>query len=179
MILEMAAQRELVHPNEFTIMGDDRVRSFFAACPNELRKTHAAQPRAGRRRRQRRQPDRFRLTEIAVGRGLIRRESRLRKSLSGGPVARCAPAGLAGVGNLRRRTTNCWHRLRFSVSSRTCFVNRHRIASSNWVRKAIIGRFITVCPPARLPDKVFGKHRVIQWATLGQFCTGGNRNRRT
>jgi hypothetical protein len=50
---------------------------------------------------------------------------------------------LRSVGDLRRKTTSCWRRMRFSASSRARLVNRDRIASSSWVRNATINRFIT------------------------------------
>src|ERR1700738_5052892 len=40
------------------------------------------------------------------------------------------------VGDLRRRTTSCWRRMRFSASSRARRMNCDRIASSSWVRNA-------------------------------------------
>lgn len=62
--------------------------------------------------------------------------------------------------DVRRRTTSCWRRTRFSASSRARRAKRDRITSSNWVRNATIGRFLTTHPPVRHPDKVFGRHRL-------------------
>ena len=56
---------------------------------------------------------------------------------------------LTRVGDLRRRTTSCWHRRRFSASSRARRVNRDRMASSSWARNATIDRSITTRPAAR------------------------------
>ena len=44
-------------------------------------------------------------------------------------------------GDLRRRITRRWRRMRFSASSRARLVNCDRIASNSWIRNATIGRF--------------------------------------
>src|ERR1700730_13626230 len=66
---------------------------------------------------------------------------------------------LTRVGGLRRRTTSCWRRMRFSASSRARRVNCDRIASSSWVRNATIGASLPYAHPRVIPDKVFGRHR--------------------
>jgi len=62
-------------------------------------------------------------------------------------------------GDLRRSTTSCWRKMRFSVSSRARRANHDRITSSSWVRNATIGRLTTIRPSVRHPDKVFGRHK--------------------
>jgi hypothetical protein len=59
--------------------------------------------------------------------------------------------GLTRFGHLRRRTTSCWRKMRFSASSRARRANRDRIPNNSWTRNATIGRFITTRSPARHP----------------------------
>jgi hypothetical protein len=60
--------------------------------------------------------------------------------------------GLTCFGHLRRRTTSCWRKMRFSASSRAQRANRDRIPNNSWVRNATIGRFITTssCTSSRI-----------------------------
>jgi hypothetical protein len=61
-------------------------------------------------------------------------------------------------GDLRRSTTSCWRKMRFSVSSRARRANRDRIASSSWVRNATMAASLTHAHKLVIPDKVFGRH---------------------
>ncbi len=56
---------------------------------------------------------------------------------------------LSRFGDLRRRTTSCWRRRRFSASSRARLVNRYRMAHNSWIRNATIDRFISTRPSSR------------------------------
>ena len=58
--------------------------------------------------------------------------------------------------DLRRRTTSCWRRRRFSASSPARLVNRDRIASHSRISNATIDRFISTRSPDRHPRRFSG-----------------------
>jgi hypothetical protein len=73
---------------------------------------------------------------------------------------------LKRAGDLRRRTTSCWRRMRFSASSRARRMSHDRIASSSRVINATIGRFITIRPPARHPGQGFREAQLLESIVL-------------
>ena len=72
-------------------------------------------------------------------------------------------------GNLRRRITNCWRKMRFSASSRACLVNRLH-SEQQLGQKRNHRPLLTIRPPARHPGLGFreAQHRArkSRWRRL-------------
>ena len=64
--------------------------------------------------------------------------------------------GLTRVGDLRRRTTSCWRRRRFSASSRARLVNRDRNSKQQLGQKRHhSAASLPYAHPRVIPDEVF------------------------